>query len=250
MSEKKIRKERKTKMRYHNLEFDMILRGIIMTRGDEGATISELRSDYLKMVGEIWPLNRTKTDQIIQYLMEIDGLMMEKEDNGLCIWYIDDIGSSISREFDSNNNVIVIEESTVESTTSNQPASNSYVIPAPKRRMVNSSFVSETHARQVSAVSSDILHIEPFENGNGNKNRKRNVSHDQIHNTNIKRQKLTPNTLLLNEQNLDIHNRKNGPNLMAKTSTEIENSLSIQDDIDGNEYVAPMKETASKQLQQ
>ncbi|XP_031626307.1 uncharacterized protein LOC116342729 [Contarinia nasturtii] len=243
-------------MRHHNLELDMILRGIVMTRGEEGATICEMRADYFKIVGEKWPLYRMKTDKIVQYLMEIDGLMMEKQESGLCIWWIDDIGSSMnSREFDSNNNVIVIEDSTVANTTNSHAAmtnNNSYAIPAAQRRMANSSFVSETHAQHVSATSSDLLHIEPIENGN-DKNRKRNLSQDRNNNDNNKRPRLLPeNGLLLNEQNLHIHNRNNGPNLIDKkiTSTEIENSISIHDDADGNDYVAPIKETANKQLQQ
>lgn len=71
-------------MLYHNLELDIFLRGIVMTRGENGATIAEMRSDYYKLVGEQWPLRRSRTHQIIKYLKEIDGLMMEEHDNGLC----------------------------------------------------------------------------------------------------------------------------------------------------------------------
>lgn len=71
-------------MRHHNLEFDMLLRGIVMTRGENGATISEMRSDYYQLIGEQWPLYRNRTQSIVKYLTEIEGLMMNKLDDGLC----------------------------------------------------------------------------------------------------------------------------------------------------------------------
>lgn len=71
----------------HNQKFDMIIRGIVMTRGERGATIEEMRSDYFEMVGEQWLLKRRKTESIVSYLNEIGGLMLEKMDTGLCIWY-------------------------------------------------------------------------------------------------------------------------------------------------------------------
>lgn len=71
-------------MRYHNLELDMILRGIVMTRGENGATISEMRTDYYDITGEQWPLYHYRTQRIVKYLMEIDGFLMHKHENGLC----------------------------------------------------------------------------------------------------------------------------------------------------------------------
>ena len=72
------------KMRHHDLELDMLLRGIVMTRGENGATISEMRSDYYRIYGQQWPLQYKNTWQIISYLMGIDGLVMDKHEDGLC----------------------------------------------------------------------------------------------------------------------------------------------------------------------
>lgn len=71
-------------MRHHNLELDMLLRGIVMTRGENGATINEMRSDYYQIYGQQWPLQHDSTHDIVGYLMEIDGLLMNREENGLC----------------------------------------------------------------------------------------------------------------------------------------------------------------------
>lgn len=84
-------------MRSHNLELDMILRGIIMSRGDRGATIAEMRADYHDIKLEPWPLQYEKTNRIVGYLLQIDGLVMERLENGLCVWYIDDLGNVSQR---------------------------------------------------------------------------------------------------------------------------------------------------------
>ncbi|XP_055326669.1 maternal effect protein oskar-like [Sitodiplosis mosellana] len=243
-------------MRYHNLELDMLLRGMVMTRGENGATISEMRSDYYKIYGEQWPLQHESTRKIIQYLMEIDGLILNQHEDGLCIWYIDDIGINVS-EHDSNNNVIMIDTTVVTESEKNQPVhNNSYALPAPRCRMITSSLVRE-NAQEVSSTStsSDTLLIESIDNGH----LKRNLSQlSQSHQSMEKRKRLMPpNGLRLNEENLDIHNRENGTGEMVKqtTSTEIEKSISIPNDvIDGciaaNDYIAPIKEPESKQLQQ
>lgn len=244
-------------MQRHNLEFDMILRGIVMTRGELGATIKEMRSDYYDIIGEAWPLKYRNTHEIIIYLLEIDGLMMEKLDTGLCIWYIDDIGCNISeRDLDANNNdVIVIDGSSV-LENEDLPHNNSYAIPAPRRHMVTSSFVNE-HARGMSTVTSasDTSLMESIESIN----RKRNLSPDSQSVSIIdKRPKLlAPDRLPLLEKNLDIHNRKNGAKVMVKkqtTSTEIENSMSVQSDLNAcivtNEYITPINALDNKQLQQ
>lgn len=243
-------------MRGHNLELDMYLRGIVMSRGELGATISEMRSDYYKLIGEPWPLVRYSTEQIIKYLMDIHGLMMEKFESGLCIWYIDDIGSNISREYDSNNNVVVIEDS-VASVSNNQLASNnnSYALPAcSSRRIITSSFVND-HGPQVSASSADTLHIELIDNVNRKRNLSEHSEHMPLHTENKRPKMLSPDKLALNEQNLNFHNRKNGANSMARqtTSTEIENSISIHSDLNGciaaSEYLVPINEPESKDLQ-
>lgn len=91
-------------MRGHNLELDMILRAIVMTRGENGATIGEMRSDYYHIKLEPWPLQFQPTNRIIDYLLHIDGLLMERTSSGLCIWYIDDLGNFSNQIVDWNNN--------------------------------------------------------------------------------------------------------------------------------------------------
>lgn len=205
-------------MHYHNVELDMMLRGIVMTRGELGATIAEMRKDFYKIMGEPWPLNRLKTNKIVEYLLEIDGLMMEHLDTGLCIWYIDDIGSNVSeRESDSNNNVVVINDTTLSS-----------------------------------ALHEDML-IETIENAIC-KRTVSEMSQDTSQNVAEKRRKLiAPEGLPLIEQNLDIHNRNNGAIRVPKqtTSTEIENSISTQCDLNpclDNEYIAPITASESSSL--
>lgn len=237
----------------HNLELDMILRGIVMTRGDSGATISEMRSDYFNIVCKPWPLNACDTDETIQYLMQIDGLMMEKLDSGLCIWYIDDIGSNVSeRECDSNNNVIdsLVATETVSENTQ-YASNNSYEIPPPRvRRLATSSFITGNGVG-ISSSSASTMPIDAIVNVS----RKRNLSDHGDENTD-KRARLTNDQLPLLEKNLDIHNRHNGGRSMAKktTSTEIENSISAPSELNGcivaSEYIEPIKEPENRQLQQ
>lgn len=72
----------------HSLKLDAIICGIIMTRGESGATISEIRSDYFDIVCQHWPLRWNTTDQIVQYLMEINGIVAERIEDGPYVWYV------------------------------------------------------------------------------------------------------------------------------------------------------------------
>lgn len=241
-----------------------------MSRGENGATIGEMRTDYYNIVCEPWPLSELKTEQIIKYLMEIDGLMMEKHDTGLYIWYIDDIGSNISDQYlDSNNNVVVSvsEDRTAEMVTlsdfSSQGApNNSYAIQAPRmrRRMVTSSFVNEAGTGIASSSSNDLL-IESIETVSEGNNLKRQLSKDSneyMRNAEKRKKMMQPPVRLpLIEQNLDIHNRNSGANGLNKqaTSTEIENSMFIGSEtndcigvIDSNDYIAPIQGPQSNGL--
>lgn len=234
------------------MELDMILRGIVMTRGEMGATIGEMRSDYYDMIGESWPLHRMNSKQIIKYLVSIDGLMMEQLDTGLCIWYIDDIGSNVSEQGsdNNNNNIIVINDTSVAMTSAldneQQANSVSYAIPPPRPRIVSSSFANANgQAVSLSSSTSDSLLIESLVNANC----KRTLSEDSVsQQIEQKRQKLLkPGRLPLNEENLDIHNRYNGANSMLKqtTSTEIGNPITTKCDLNrcimANDYIAPIK---------
>lgn len=226
-------------MRGHNLELDMLLRGIVMSRGDKGATISEMRSDYYHIIGEKWPLHQITTKEIVNYIINIDGLMMEQIPDGPCVWYIDDIGINISQEYDSNNNIVNEEHDSnnnvieiEDSIVSNNQLSNSYVLPAPcgQRRIITSSFVNEP-GQQISSSSIDTMRTYPIENGNM---RKRNLSEHSptILHSALKRPKMSASEQLLNEQNLSIHNRENGaPMIRQTTSTEIENSMLSRSDV-------------------
>lgn len=228
------------KMR-HNQEFDMILRGMVQARADAGATIHELRSDYYQMNSEPWPLKNYDTDGIIKYILEIDGLMMQKLDSGLCIWYIDDIGNNMSASDADSNNNINYTSTTLETVSESDPqtSNSSYAIPPPR--------ILSKERDSDASTSSDTLYIESI----GNVSRKRNLSADSetaVHPA----KRVTP----LLENNLDIHNRHNGTDAVARktTSTEIEHSMSVQSDLNGciatNEYIEPIQELSSEQLQQ
>lgn len=246
----------------HQLEFDMILRGIVMSRGESGATISEIRADYFDVVCQPWPLRRSTTDQIVQYLMEIDGLMAERLENGPYIWYIDDIGASLSEReaTDSNNNDIYnsVTMETVSDNTQNA-ANSSYSLAPPRARQTTPSFVSGNNSG--STITSSSSADTPLMDSVQKENRKRNLSdgNDSMRNFTSaqKRQRLSARDRLpLIEKNLDIHNRHNGASSMAKkiTSTEIENSISVQSESNGclatADYIEPIQAPLSNQLQQ
>lgn len=242
------------RMRAHDLQLDMILRGIIMSRGDAGATIAEIRLDYFDIVCEPWPLKWCTTDDIIRYLMQIDGLMMEMKDDGLCIWYIDDIGFNVSeRAVDSNNNIIVIDDTVVATETtaesSQQAPNNSYAIPPPRVRRITTS--ASAVANMIIGTSAATSLITTH------RNRKRHSTDLSTCQHPEKQPKLsTPGRLPLLEENLDIHNRHSGAIAMAKkvTSTEIESSICIQSETTvcaaSNDYIAPIKESNHEQLAQ
>lgn len=231
-------------MRGHILELDMILRGIVMSRGENGATISEMRSDYYEITSEQWPLRSLPTSRIVQYLLQIDGLMMEKLENGLCIWYIDDIGNVSERLHASNNNNNIIIEitdtSTIdESITDNGHSDNncSYNLKPPaKPNILTSSFLN---ARRAAPISSDVSSIV-LDKNQENVNKKRRFSQHSPHNDsasdgNKRQRNFVPKKMPLNETNLSIHNQHSGSNMIKKTtSTEVENSSSAQNGINGS----------------
>lgn len=262
----------------HNQKFDMIIRGIVMTRGENGATIEEIRADYFKMFGWQWRLQFVKTEQIVQYLVEIHGLMMEKLESGLCIWYIDDIGDR--HLHDSNNNVTVAGQS--DSNGEVQNDSHGLVEPHMRRQMLTSSFVSgntvpslsssstttttaasTSATKTASSASSEALHfIEQNE-------LKRRLSHDSCPHGE-KRTKFTEaDRLPLIEKNLNFHNWNSGANGSMKlvtTSTEKEISISVGNGVanggidaiecieeievvSDSEYQAPIQELEMKKLQ-
>lgn len=140
----------------HNLEFDMIIRGIVATRGEEGATIAEMREDYFEIVCEKWPLQGVHHRAIIGYLMELEGLVMVKHPNGACIWYVDDLGNISERinQRDANNNevITVSDVSTIESVTEISSNNNSsYALPTAPR--VQSSSLSDFRSLPSSSAS-------------------------------------------------------------------------------------------------
>lgn len=267
-------------MKTHNQKFDMIIRGIVMTRGENGATIEEMRSDYFKMFCEHWPLKCKKTDHIVQYLVEIHGLMMERLDTGLCIWYIDDIGSNLSdRQIDSNNNANVAGQSD-SSGGEVQNDSNGFVAPLMRRKMLISAFVSGTLIPSLSSSSttttstssaiitaSSVSFVE--QNERETDTLKRRHSHDSCPHE-VKRIKSTEaDRLPLIEQNLNMHNWNSATNGTAKqvtTSTEKENSILAPNGaanggidaiecieeievVSDSEYQAPIKDIEMKKLQ-
>lgn len=207
-------------MTTHDLKFDMILRGIIMTRGENGATIGEMRDDYFLLTSKSWPLFFSPTKKIIKYLLQIDGLIMEKSTDGLCVWYIDDIGNDLSEQLQdsNNNNSNCVATATDDSSTGMRGATDNIQngnyssctssLPVPcKRQKLSTSSTGETS-----------LH---FIDTNGPV-RKRNYSlhsSDIVHQPSGKR----PHQLeALNQENVSIHNQHNGTNNMTKKSTSTE----------------------------
>lgn len=270
-------------MRSHNQKFDIIVRGIVMTRGENGATIEEIRSDYFEMMGEQWPLKHDRTKLIVLYLNEIDGLMMEELDTGLCIWYIDDIGSSLSeRQIDSNNNTsVAVHQSDVSGD------SHGFVNPLVRRQILTTSFVSGNTGSSMSTTTSTTTTTTTTseaitastsatsetleENEHESDKLKRRLSHNDSFphgGKRVKSNETDPSKQMpLNEQNLDLHNWNSGSNGVIKqvtTSTEKENSMLVSngaasgvidaieciEEIDSDsDYHVPIKETELKKLQ-
>lgn len=214
----------------HNLEVDMIIRGIVATRGEEGATISEIREDYFEIVCEKWPLQYVHHRVIIGYLMEIQGLVMVREPNGPCIWYVDDLGN-VSEQLnlqrcDANNNEIVTvsDVSTLESVTEmSSDNSSSYALPTVPRVQSASASLTGFHPLPSGSTILDASNI-----------RKRHISfgssQESFLNDTKRHRNGSFNRMNLIEENLQIHNLHVGSNGICKktTSTEVECSTSMQ----------------------
>lgn len=269
-------------MASHNQKFDMIVRGIVMTREENGATIEEIRSDYFQMTGEPWPLKCRQTGSIVSYLKEIDGLMMEKLDTGLCIWYIDDMGSSLRyQRVDSNNNTnVAVNQSDGGGDVRND--CHSCVDPL-VRRQITTSFVSGNTGASMSTTTTTTSEAitaststasETLEENECESNELKHKSpHDDRYPLGEKRVKGNEtdptNQMPLNEQNLSLHNWNSGASGVSKqvtTSTEKENSMLASNGaangaidaidaieeiviVDDSDYQAPNKETEPKKLQ-
>lgn len=270
----------------HNHKFDTIVRGIVMTRGEFGATIEEIRSDYFKMMNEPWPLKRLQTELIVLYLNEIDGLMMEKVDTGLCIWYIDDIGSSLEeQQIDSNNNTsVAVNQSDGSGDVLSNDSHGFRVNPLVRRQILTTSFESGSTGSSMltttttttsetitasSSATSDTLEQDELESDR----LKRRLSHNDSSPHGGKRVKSNETDptkqMLLNEQNLDLHNWNSGGNGVTKqltTSTEKENSMLVSNGVangaidaiecieeieivNDSDYQAPIKIIELKKLQ-
>lgn len=240
-------------MTTHDLKFDMILRGIIMTRGENGATIGEMRDDYFQLTCEPWPLCSSETNKIIKYLLQIDGLIMEKSTDGLCVWYIDDIGNDSSEQLQdsNNNNSNGVSSATDDPSTEMRGATDNIQhgnyrscvssIPYKKQKLSTSS----TSEIQVAETS---LH---FIETNGS----------VVHLPNGKRRQQFE---ALNQENVSIHNQHNGTNNMTKRSTSTEKTslsnaqigmngsidriLVANGSINLQSYTGPISENESQQI--
>lgn len=69
--------------------FEFIVKGIILSRGESGATIAEMRSDYNNLLNEPWPLADFTTYEKIVYLSKMDQINYIKSETGAYIWYVD-----------------------------------------------------------------------------------------------------------------------------------------------------------------
>lgn len=107
-------------MNAHDKEiFDLIIRGIVLTRGADGATISEIRRDYMEMVGDQWPLADYLDSEIIGYLNKISGIYMDKWDNGAYIWRAcGTISSELEQQTPNNSYMLNAPPAPMQLTTS------------------------------------------------------------------------------------------------------------------------------------
>lgn len=230
----------------HNYEFDMIIRGIVATRGEEGATIAEMRDDYFEIVCEKWPLQGVHHRAIIGYLTELEGLVMVRVPNGPCIWYVDDLGNVSERlnqhQCDANNNdiITVSDASTGENVieiSSNSNSTISYVLPtAPSVQSTSSSLngFNPLPSTTITDTSADVQEND--------KSRKRHISfgssQESFYNDTKRPRNKSFDRINLIEENLEIHNFHVGSNGMCTktTSTEVECSSSINQVFNANGF--------------
>lgn len=220
-------------MRSHNLELDMLLRGIIMSRGDDGATIAEMRADYFDIKLEPWPLQYQSTDNIRKYLLQIDGLLMQLQDCGLCVWYIDDLGN-VSQQLllDSNNNnvVTVSDVTSITIDSRHTDATDHRFVSGPRAKSNPSSLSMESGVQLLSSTT------EPLADGRAPPKAKRTFGlRSPVGPSASKRAKVSsPQRVPLSELNVDLHDMCTGTEPRPKKTTSTELELGAQNTSNGS----------------
>lgn len=220
-------------MRGHSLELDMILRAIVMTRGETGATIGEMRSDYYHIKEEPWPLQFQPTNRIIDYLHHIDGLIMERARDGLCVWYIDDLGNLSHQLQDYNNNNSG--QSNKNIVTVNSSGESALIIDQ-SRSEGSSNFLSRslsksksTNASTESGVRFVSTTTDNNNNSRANSNKMKRTTVDHAPATIINKRPRLEKLIPLSKVNLSLHDkctRVESVVAMKTTSTEVETASS------------------------
>lgn len=217
-------------MRSHNLELDMLLRGIIMSRGDDGATIAEMRADYFDIKLEPWPLQYQSTDNIRKYLLQIDGLLMQQQDSGLCVWYIDDLGNVSQQLLDSNNNVATVSD--VTSITIDSRDGDHRFVNGPRAKSNPSSLSMESGVQLLSSTT------EPLGDGRAPPKAKRTFAMQSpalVGPSASKRAKVSqPHRVPLSQLNVDLHDMCTSTEPRPKKTTSTELELGVQNTSNGS----------------
>lgn len=124
--------------------FEILIKGIIVSRGEDGATIAELRNDYAQLTLDTWPLADYTTFDIIKYLLSIDQVYYEKSESGAYIWYVR--GVNMPMEMEKGTEMVT---------------ETSYKLPPPAP-------CNKAHAavQQMDKILSDTLLIQSIEKSN------------------------------------------------------------------------------------
>lgn len=240
----------------HNAELDLMLCGIVATRGKHGATITELRNDYYKAVEVPWSLRKYDTNRIIRYLNEIKSLVMVENENGTCIWYVND-GANPSERLaqDSNNNDVIIGSDVSAINPATDGSTNSSYMIKPISRAMRATSSVKDKSSIVSNNSVSMRSLDPIQVNHG---KKRNPSaNSSLLNGSVpdvipssrKRQCIDrgrpASRMPLIQENIDRHNRRNGfkSDQAVTTSTEVAASTSTAN---SKGYRGPNKEYLNK----
>lgn len=80
---------------------DYVICGIVFTRGTNGATIGEIRSDFEDVTLQKCSRLNRKTDRIVNYLNRLPGLVMDVLPSGTYVWYAQSFYSLAERSAES-----------------------------------------------------------------------------------------------------------------------------------------------------
>lgn len=168
----------------HRRDFDMILRGIILSFGDDGATLKDITTTYEKLMYKKLPMHWKTHDELNQYIGLIDNVCMQLRNGGLAVWYVEETDHSSSSETD---------ESTTEEHCNVQ---------------LRNKYIPETAASSTSSVLAHMQVAVEVHNQN-NSPPIPSTSTDSSDSLTKRQRNVFPTAAPLSQRNVEIHNQNN-----------------------------------------